>query len=169
MDQIPQRDKPQEGRMSKPTAQAGPRRWELEQYIYQEEPRDDNRSSHRDPRLESLSQHQNDFIPFDDDGNHGYGYTAFGLGATPGLYARGELGTLAGSSDKEEGKKIMEIMSRMTTPDSNKEVEAEQRKFKEWSQIGGIPGEAYKKEYEMIVKAQQEYKKRAENLRKNYR
>jgi hypothetical protein len=166
MDRIHHTEKQQEG-TTKPTGKAGPRTWEREQYIYKKEPKDD--TSHGDPRLESLSQHQNDFIPFDDDGNHRYGYTAFGLGATPGLYARGELGTLAGSSRKEEQEKIMQIMRRMTTPDSNEELEADQRKLKEWSQSGGVPAEAYKKDYEMIVKAQQEYKKRAENLRKNYR
>ncbi len=87
---------------TKKLGKAGPRPWEIEQYIYQEEPRDDQRSSHDDPRLECLSLHQDDFIPFDDDGDHGSGYPACGLGAMPDLHAStftaSELGTLAGGS-----------------------------------------------------------------------
>ncbi len=85
------------------SGKAGPRPWEIEQYIYKE-PRDDQRSSHGDPRLEfalqSLSLHPDDFIPFDDDSDHGSGYPACGLGAMPDLHAStsfaNELGTLAG-------------------------------------------------------------------------
>ncbi len=95
---------------SQKSAKAGPRPWEIEQYIYQEEPRDDQRSSHDDPRLEfalqSLSLHQDDFIPFDDDSDHGYGYPACGLGAMPDLHASAssvtELGTLAGDGGPNE-------------------------------------------------------------------
>ena len=76
---------------------------------------------------------------------------------------------LAMIANKEQQKKIMEIISRMTTPDGNKQVEEDKRNLKEWSRSGGVPGEAYKKDYKTIVKAQQEYNKRAENLRKNYR
>ncbi len=76
---------------------------------------------------------------------------------------------LAIISNKEEQKKIMEIISKMTTLDGNKEVEEDKKSLKEWSQSGGVSGEAYKKDHETIVKAQQEYNKRAENLRKNYR
>ena len=105
MDRIPQRDKPQEGRTSKSTAKAGQRPWETEQYIYQEEPENAKRSLHDDPRLESHGQHQHpdsDFIPSDEDGDHGYGYPAFGIGTTPDLSASdpstSDQGTLAGES-----------------------------------------------------------------------
>ncbi len=82
----------------------GPKPWEIESYIYKEEPEDAKRSSHGDPRLESalqsLSLHQDDFIPSDDD--HGSGHPACGLGATPDLHASAssasDLGTLAGGS-----------------------------------------------------------------------
>jgi hypothetical protein len=84
-------------------------------------------------------------------------------------YQLHEQQQLAMIANKEEQKKIMEIISKMTTPDGNKEVEEDKRNLKEWSESGRLSGEAYKKDYEMIVKAQQEYKKRAENLRKNYR
>jgi hypothetical protein len=73
---------------------ARPQPWEREKYI--KKPIVDNRQPHGDPRLEPTLQSHGDVIPFDDDANHGSGYTAFGLGATSGLYARGELGTLAG-------------------------------------------------------------------------
>jgi hypothetical protein len=84
---------------------AAPRPWEFKQYIYQE-PRDDPRSSHNDPRLESaqhmhrlqLDEHDNDFIPSDDDGDHGYG--SFVFSTTPNLDAcdpsASDKGTLAG-------------------------------------------------------------------------
>ncbi len=46
----------------------GPRPWEIELYIYKEEPRDGHGSSHDDPRLESalqsLSLHQDRLHPF---------------------------------------------------------------------------------------------------------
>jgi hypothetical protein len=76
---------------------------------------------------------------------------------------------LAMAANKKEQKKIMKIISKMTTPDGNKKVEEDKKSLKEWSQSGGVSGEAYKKDYETIVKAQQEYNKRAEKLRKNYR
>ncbi len=93
-------DKSREG-TAKPTGKAGPRTWELEQYIY--EPRDDQRSSHNDPRLEFAlqihGQHQDsDFIP--SDGDPQSLHPACGLGATPDLSASGpsasDQGTLAG-------------------------------------------------------------------------
>jgi hypothetical protein len=174
MDRARHTEKQPERRTSKSTAKAGPRPWEVSPYIHQESSRDDKRSSHGDPRLEFTlqghGQHQ-DSCSVPSDGDPKYIHSAFfGSGATPDLYARDELGTLAGSSRKEEQEQIMMIMRRMTTPDSNKKLEAEQRKIKQYSQSeGGLSGEVWKKEYEMIVKAQQEYKKRAENLRKNYR
>ena len=101
MDQIHHRDKPLE-RTAKTTAKAGPKPWEIKQYTYQE-PIDDQRPSHCDPRLEVAPQshdpHQtdSDFIPSDD---YGYGHPAFGIGFTPQLDASystaSELGTLAG-------------------------------------------------------------------------
>ncbi len=86
-----------------------PRPWEIESYIYKEEPEDAKRSSHDDPRLElalqRLSLHQDDFIPSDDD--HGSGYSACGLGATPDLHASAssasDLGTLAGVKQNAAG------------------------------------------------------------------
>ncbi len=88
---------------TKKLGKAGPRPWEIEQYIYQEEPRDDQRSSHDDPRLEFAlqihGQHPDgDFIP--SDGDPQSLHPACGLGATPDLHAStssaSELGTLAG-------------------------------------------------------------------------
>jgi hypothetical protein len=95
--------KQQEG-TAKPTkkvGKAGPKPWEIQQYIYTE-PKDEKRPSSCDPRLELAQriddQHQDsDFIPYDDSG---YGSPAFGLSATPDLnYSTAtadELGTLAG-------------------------------------------------------------------------
>ena len=105
MDQIHHRDKPLE-RTAKLTAKAGPKPWDIKQYTYQE-PIDDQRPLHGDPRLEvapqSHGQHQtdSDFIPSDD---YGYGNPVFDT--MPDLNARtssaSELGTLAGSlNDKE--------------------------------------------------------------------
>jgi hypothetical protein len=101
MDRIPQRDKPQE-RMSKSTAKAGPKPWELSPYIHQEEPENSKRSSHGDPRLENLSLHQHldsDFTPHDDD--HEALHPGVGFGATHDLSASdpstSDLGTLAGN------------------------------------------------------------------------
>jgi hypothetical protein len=69
---------------------AGPKPWEMEKYIFKEEPIDEKRSSHCDPRLELVQQihgqHQDsDFIPY--DGDHGYGHPAFGIGVTSDLNA----------------------------------------------------------------------------------
>lgn len=101
MDQIHQRDKPLE-RTAKLTAKAGPKPWDIKQYTYQE-PIDDQRPSHCDPRLEVAPQshdpHQtdSDFIPSDD---YGYGHPAFGSSFTPELGASdpsaSNQGTLAG-------------------------------------------------------------------------
>ena len=101
MDQIHQRDKPLE-RTAKLTAKAGPKPWDIKQYTY-EEPIDDQRPSHCDPRLEVAPQshdpHQtdSDFIPSDD---YGYGHPAFGIGFTPEFDASAstanDQGTLAG-------------------------------------------------------------------------
>ncbi len=103
MEQRSRIDKQQEGTV-KPTGKArksGSRPWEIGQYIYQE-PKDDQRPSHGDPRLElerpQLDEHDNDFS--DDDGNHGSGPSVFS--ATPNLDARdpsaSDQGTLAGGA-----------------------------------------------------------------------
>ena len=107
MDQIHQRDKPLE-RTAKLTAKAGPKPWDIKQYTY-EEPKDDQKPSHCDPRLEVAPQshdpHQtdSDFIPSDD---YGYGFPVFGT--MHDLYARAssasELGTLAGASSSKEAE-----------------------------------------------------------------
>ena len=101
MDQISQRDKPLE-RTAKLTAKTGPKPWDIKQYTCQE-PIDDQRPSHCDPRLEVAPQshdpHQtdSDFIPSDD---YGYGHPAFGIGFTPEFDASdpsaSNQGTLAG-------------------------------------------------------------------------
>ncbi len=95
-------DKSREG-TAKPTGKSGPRTWELEQYIYPEEPEDAKRSSHGDPRLEFALQSQHpdsDFIPHDEENDHEALHPAFGFGTTPDLSASdpsaSELGTLAG-------------------------------------------------------------------------
>ncbi len=101
MDQIHHRDKPLE-RTAKLTAKAGPKPWDIKQYTYQE-PIDDQRPLHGDPRLElelqSHGPHQTDtdFRPSDD---YGYGHPAFGIGFTPEFDASAstasDQGTLAG-------------------------------------------------------------------------
>ncbi len=99
---------------------AGLRPWEIDKYIYKEEPRDDQRSSHGDPRLEfalqSHGQHpDSDFIPSDSD--HEALHPAFGFGTTPDLSAStssaSDQGTLAGrlsvelpQSTKEGGEAV---------------------------------------------------------------
>jgi hypothetical protein len=118
MDRIYNRDKQLEG-TAKPTGNAGkasPRPWEIEQYIYKEEPREEKWSLHSDPRLE-LARHQHqesDFTPSDDD--DGYGYHGFDSGFTPHLDASdstaSDLGTLAGGGilskkKKKEDQKII--------------------------------------------------------------
>jgi hypothetical protein len=101
MERIPQRDQPPEG-TAKPTKKAGPKPWEVKQYLFTES-RDNHGPSHCDPRLElaqqSYSLHQDrDFIP--SDGDSGYGHPAFGIGVTSDLNASAstasELETLAG-------------------------------------------------------------------------
>jgi hypothetical protein len=85
------------------SGKSGPRSWEIEQYRYQE-PTDNNRSLHSDPRLEmqrlQLDEHDNNFIPSDDDGDHGHGSSVFI--ATPNLDAcdpsASDQGTLAGGA-----------------------------------------------------------------------
>ncbi len=84
-------DKLREG-TAKPTGKSGPRTWELEQYIYPEEPEDAKGSSHGDPRLEfalqSHGQHpDSDFIPSDEESDHEALHPAFGFGTTPDLSA----------------------------------------------------------------------------------
>jgi hypothetical protein len=103
MDRARHTEKQPERRTSKSTAKAGPRPWEVSPYIHQESSRDDKRSSHGDPRLEFTlqghGQHQ-DSCSVPSDGDPKYIHSAFfGSGATPDLYARDELGTLAGSSE----------------------------------------------------------------------
>jgi hypothetical protein len=73
----------------------------LENYTWHEST-DDQRPLHGDPRSEqSHGQHQDsDFIPSDDDSDHGSSYTAFGSGVTPDLNVSdsfaSDQGTLAG-------------------------------------------------------------------------
>ncbi len=107
MERISQRDKSREG-TSNSTAKAGPRTWELSQYIYPEEPENAKRSSHGDPRLESTLQSHgqhpdSDFIPSDEESDHEALHPAFGFGTTPDLSASvsttSDLGTLAGCRD----------------------------------------------------------------------
>jgi hypothetical protein len=104
-------ERQQEG-TAKPTGnarKAGPRPWEMEKYIYQEEPRDEKGSSHSDPRLELAQQnhslHQDSHV-IPHDGDPEQIHPAFGLGATSDLYARAfttsDLGTLAGCRDSRE-------------------------------------------------------------------
>ena len=76
---------------------------------------------------------------------------------------------LAMKADKEEQNKIIGIISRMMTPEGNNEVEREKRYYQKWSQSGGVSGEAYQKEADTIDKAQQEYQRRADKLRKGFR
>ncbi len=87
------------------SAKAAPRPWEIEQYIYQEEPRDDQRSSHDDPRLEFAPPSSNRHPDGDSDGDPQSLHPAFGLGLTPDLHARAstasDLGTLAGASNQQ--------------------------------------------------------------------
>jgi hypothetical protein len=130
MERRHQTDQPPEG-TAKPTGnarKAGPRPWELEKYIYKEEPSEEKGSSHSDPRLELAQQnhslHQDrGFIPH--DGDSGYGSPAFGLGATSDLYARAfttsDLGTLAGY-DYEEVKKRREEVAKERGPFSDRAV-----------------------------------------------
>ncbi len=104
MDQETHIDKLQEqtANRTKKSEKAGPKPWELDKYIYKEEPRDDDRSSHSDPRLElGLQSHgqypDSDSISSDD---YGYGSPVFGIGAMPDLSASAssasDQGTLAG-------------------------------------------------------------------------
>ncbi len=98
----------------------GPRPWEIELYIYKEEPRDGHGSSHDDPRLESalqsLSLHQDDFIPSDDD--HGSGHPAFGLGATPDLHASASSASDSGDSGRRctPQPPLVELRGRGSAP-----------------------------------------------------
>jgi hypothetical protein len=105
MEQIHLRDKMLE---TKTTAIVGPRPWDIQQYIY-EKPKDDQRSSHSDPRLESHGQHQIDSDFPSSDGDYGYGLPAFGSGFTPDLSARtstaSDQGTLAGGGSFSSNKK----------------------------------------------------------------
>jgi hypothetical protein len=106
MERIYQTERQQE-RTAKPTGQAGPRPWEIGPYIYQEEPREEKRSSHSDPRLE-LAQQSHDqqqdsnCIPSDEE-DCGYGSLAFGSDFMSHLGASSDdLGTLAGRSEFRE-------------------------------------------------------------------
>jgi hypothetical protein len=115
MDRRHQTDQQLEG-TAKPTGNAenaGPRPWEMEKYIYKEEPSEEKRSLHSDPRLElAQRQHQeSDFIPSDDD--DGYGPLSSVSAATTDLHASApsasDLGTLAGKKgtiykDKRTGQ-----------------------------------------------------------------
>ncbi len=67
-----------------------------QQYRFQEEPTDNQRPLHGDPR----DKHDNDFIPSDDDSDHEYGHPGVGIGPVPDFYAStsfaSDQGTLAG-------------------------------------------------------------------------
>ena len=93
------------------TGKSGPRRWEIEQYRYQEEPTDNQRPLHGDPR----DKHDNDFIPSDDDSEHEYGLPGVGIGPVPDFYAStsfaSDQGTLAGVKLSEAGKWAKEKLS----------------------------------------------------------
>jgi hypothetical protein len=86
------------------TKKGGPSSWNIEQYIYKEEPRDDRESWHSDPRLELAQQSHDqqqgrDFIPSDEE-DCGYGSSTFGSSFMSHLDASAsfasDLGTLAG-------------------------------------------------------------------------
>jgi hypothetical protein len=91
MDRRLQKDQLQEG-TAKPTAKAGPKPWDMKRYI-SEKQKDDQSLSHSDPRLD---QHQDsEFIP--SDGDHGYGYPAFGtIDLNASASTASDQGTLAG-------------------------------------------------------------------------
>jgi hypothetical protein len=59
---------------------------------------------HGDPR----DKHDNDFIPSDDDSDHGYGHPGVGIGPVPDFYAStsfaNELGSLAGGKPSKGGE-----------------------------------------------------------------
>ncbi len=118
------------------TEKSGPRPWEIEQYIYKE-PRDDQRSSHDDPRLEfalqSLSQHPDDFIPSDDDPQSLH--PAVGIGPTTDLSASASFasdqGTLAGGScfssrkvHRNRAQELDEAFASLATSTRQREKEA---------------------------------------------
>jgi hypothetical protein len=100
---------------------AGPRPWEIESYIHKKDPKDDNRSSHGDPRLEFAvqghGQHQDDFTSSNDDVDHGSGYPAFGLGTTPDLESHvssaSDQGTLAGRLSGAPPRPVEQPVARM--------------------------------------------------------
>jgi hypothetical protein len=75
-----------------------------QQYRFQEEPTDNKRPLHGDPR----DKHDNDFTSSDDDSDHGYGHPGVGIGPVPDFSARassaGELGTLAGTGEYDRAK-----------------------------------------------------------------
>ncbi len=80
------------------TGKSGLEPW-YRQYTYQEEPINDQRPLHGDPRDEQ----DNDFS--DDDSDHGYGHPGVSLGPVPDFYAStsfaSDQGTLAGVKGKK--------------------------------------------------------------------
>ncbi len=93
-------EKPSE-ETTRSTGKSGPPPW-LRQYTYQEEPINDQRPLHGDPR----DKHDNDFS--DDDSDHGYGHPGVGLGPMSDFYAStsfaSDQGTLAGRGAVYEEK-----------------------------------------------------------------
>jgi hypothetical protein len=82
-------------------ATAKPKPWESQPYNY-EAPTNDGSSLRCDPRRDYVEQnhgpHLDDSTPFNDDGDHGYGSSVFGV--TPDFHANASFadnqGTLAG-------------------------------------------------------------------------
>jgi hypothetical protein len=87
-----------------------------QQYRFQEEPTDNQRPLHGDPR----DKHDNDFIPSDDDSDHGYGHPGVGIGPTTDLPAYDSFasdqgtwaGTNYGASDKEIKKWFNKLLPK---------------------------------------------------------
>ena len=71
-----------------------------QRYIFEEEPTDNQRPLHGDPR----DKHDNDFIPSDDDSDPGYGHPGVGIGPMSDFSASAssasDQGTLAGVKGK---------------------------------------------------------------------
>jgi hypothetical protein len=77
---------------------------------------------------------------------------------------------LAMEVDKEEQERIKKLVNRMTMPGGYEKLKQEKRYYQRRVQSSqGKHQEEYQKQVEIITKAQEEYKKKSENLRKNYR
>jgi hypothetical protein len=134
MERIHHIDKLQEGtaKTTGKAGKAGPRPWEIGNYIYQE-PIAEKRSSHCDPRLElaqrSYGQHQDSgVIPSDAD--HGYSPPVFGSGFTHQLDVSAstaiDQGSLAGcfgrprtSDDKKKVYSVPDSAHNVSPPQNH--------------------------------------------------